>query len=86
MNKVVLDYILSLYLINVNLVSRYSSAAKSVEVAPTFSENLIKNNTWVGKQLSLITESFPALRLSSRTGHKYLLVWKQNKSNTDQSV
>jgi hypothetical protein len=72
-----LDYSLSPYSINVKLFSFTPSGAKNVEVEPTFSENLIKNNKWVGKQYSLITESFPALRLSSRTGNKYLPVWKQ---------
>ena len=62
----------------IRIVSCYSSGAKDVVAAPTFSENFIENNTWVGKKYSLITQSFPALRLSSRTGNKYLLVWKQN--------
>jgi len=47
----------------IGIVSCHPSGAKNVEVAPIFSENLIKNNTWVGKQYSLITQSFPALRL-----------------------
>jgi hypothetical protein len=78
MNRVVLDYILSLELINVKFVSCNPSGTKIVEVAPTFSENLIKNNTWVGKQYCLITQFFQTFRLSFRTGNKYLLVWKQN--------
>ena len=45
MNKFVLDYILLPYLLNVKLVSSHPSGAKNVEVATTFSENLIKNNT-----------------------------------------
>lgn len=79
MNKVELDSILSLNLINVKLVSYQPPGAKNLDVAPTLLEYLLKNNKRVGRQYSLITQSFPALRLLSRARNNEVFSRLQTK-------